>query len=124
MEYFCLQSESLWNNSDYDMAQVAIREIVELGLLKESEVKDAFVTRMPKALPIYDLKFQYNLDVIKQWVGLFANLQPIGRNGLHVYNTQDHSMMTAMLAVRNIQGGEFDCWKVDADAKYAPGSKG
>jgi protoporphyrinogen oxidase len=121
MEYYTLQSEGMWNASDFDVAQIAIREIVALGILKESEVKDAFVTRVPKVLPIYDLKFQHHLDVIKQWVGLFANLQPLGRNGLHSYSGQDHAMMTAMLAVRNIQGGEFDCWKVDADAKYAPG---
>ncbi len=77
----------------------------------------------PRAWPIYDLTYQHNLDVIKQWVGLFANLQPLGRNGLHSYNNQDHSMVTGMLAVRNIQGGEFDCWKVDADAKYPSSAK-
>jgi protoporphyrinogen oxidase len=123
MEYFCAQGDTMSNSTDYDLAQVAIREIVQLGIIKEAEVKDAFVARIPKAVPVYDLSFQQNLEVIKQWVGLFANLQPIGRNGLHSYNNQDHSMVTAMLAVRNIQGGEFDCWKVDADAKYPGSSK-
>jgi hypothetical protein len=60
--------------------------------------------------------------VIKEWVCLFANLQPVGRNGMHHYNNQDHSMMTAMLAVRNIQGGSYDCWKVNTDAEYHEGS--
>ncbi|HEX4139189.1 MAG TPA: hypothetical protein VHY09_02500, partial [Candidatus Methylacidiphilales bacterium] len=124
LEYFCVGSDNLWNSTDYDLAQLAIRDAVQLGLIKEAEVKDAFVVRTPKACPVYDLNYQQNLDVIKQWVGLFANLQPMGRNGLHSYNNQDHSMVTAMLAVRNIQGGEFDCWKVDADAKYPSGSKG
>ena len=124
LEYFCFEGDNLWNATDYDLAQLAIRDLTQLGLAKEAEVKDAFVVRMPKACPIYDLSYQYHLDVIKQWVGLFANLQPLGRNGLHSYNNQDHSMVTAMLAVRNIQGGEFDCWKVDAEAKYTGGSKG
>jgi protoporphyrinogen oxidase len=117
MSYFCGQSDNLWNATDYDLAQLAIREAAQLGLIQQSEIKDAFVARLPKAVPVYDLKFQYNLEVIKQWVGLFFNLQPIGRSGLHIYNNQDHAMVSAMLAVRNIQGGQFDCWKVDDDAK-------
>jgi protoporphyrinogen oxidase len=124
LEYFCRQSDNLWSATDYDLAQLAIREAVQLGLVQESEVKDAFVARLPKAAPVYDLAFQQHLDVIKQWVGLFFNLQPVGRNGLHSYSNQDQSMVTAMLAVRNIQGAEFDCWKVDADAKYPAGAKG
>ena len=123
LEYFCQQGDNLWSTTEYDLAQLAIREVVQLGLIKEGEVKDAFVVRTPKAAPVYDLTFQHHLDVIKQWIGLFANLQPIGRNGLHVANNQDHSMVTAMLAVRNIQGGEFDCWRVDSDAKYPGNSK-
>ena len=124
MEYFCQGSDNLWNSTDFDLAQLAIREAVQLGLVTKEEVKDAFVVRVPKACPVYDLSYQHHLEVIKQWIGLFANLQPMGRNGLHNYNYQDHSMVTAMLAVRNIQGAEFDCWKVDADAKYPAGSKG
>ena len=124
MEYYCAGSDSIWNATDYDLAQLGIRDAVQLGLIKESEVKDAFVVRTAKACPVCDLSYQQNLDVIKQWVGLFANLQPMGRNGLHNYNYQDHAMVTAMLAVRNIQGGEFDCWKVDADAKYPANAKG
>jgi protoporphyrinogen oxidase len=124
MEYFCRDGDNVWISTDYDLAQLAIREAVQLGLITQAEVKDAFVVRTPKALPLYDLNYQHNLEVIKQWVGLFANLQPIGRNGLHSCNYQDHSMVTAMLAVRNIQGAEFDCWKVNADAKYPETTKG
>jgi protoporphyrinogen oxidase len=124
MDYYCFQGDNTWNATDYDLAQLAIREVTQLGLVREAEVKDAFVVRTLKALPLYDLACQYHLEVIKQWISLFANLQPLGRNGLHVFNYQDHSMVTAMLAVRNIQGGEFDCWRVDADAKYPDSSKG
>jgi protoporphyrinogen oxidase len=118
MEYFCFEGDNLWNATDYDLAQLAIREAVQIGLVQPSEVKDAFVVRMPKAYPIYDQHYQEHLKVIKEWVSLFANLQPVGRNGMHQYNNQDHSMMTAMLAVRNIQGGEFDCWNVNSEAEY------
>jgi len=123
MEYFCFEGDNLWTTTDYDMAQLAIREAVQIGLVRASEVKDAFVVRMPKAFPIYDLQYQEHLNTIKGWVGLFYNLQPVGRNGLHNYNRQDHSMMTAMLAVRNIQGASYDCWKVNADAEYQEGVK-
>jgi protoporphyrinogen oxidase len=123
LEYFCSEGDTIWNATDYDLAQLAIRELGQLGLVREPEVKDAFVVRMPKAYPIYNQLYQQHLEVIKQWVGLFANLQPLGRNGLHCFNNQDHSMMTAMLAVKNVQGGSFDCWKVDADAKYPAGAK-
>jgi protoporphyrinogen oxidase len=124
LEYHCFEGDNLWTSTDFDLAQLAIRELVQLGLAKEAEIKDAYVVRMPKAFPVYDQDHQRNLDVIKQWVGLFANLQPVGRNGLHCDNMQDHSMMTAILAVRNIQGGSFDCWKVNSEAEYPEKMKG
>jgi hypothetical protein len=74
--------------------------------------------RMPKAYPIYDQHYQDHLKVIREWVCQFANLQPVGRNGMHHYNNQDHSMMTAMLAARNIMGAHYDCWKVNTEAEY------
>ena len=123
MEYFCSEGDNLWNATDFDLAQMAIREAVQIGLVQSSEIKDAFVVRMPKAFPIYDLKYKEHLKTIKAWVGLFANLQPLGRNGLHRDNYQDHSMMTAMLAVKNIQGADFDCWKVNNDAEYVKDSQ-
>ena len=121
MEYFCFEGDNLWNATDYDVAHLAIREAAQVGLIRTAEVKDAFVVRMPKAYPIYDLHYQDHLKVIKEWVGQFANLQPVGRNGMHYDNGQDHSMMTAMLAARNIQGGAYDCWKVTNDAEYPKG---
>jgi len=118
MEYFCFEGDNLWTATDYDLAQLAIREAVQIGLIRAGEVQDAFVVRMPKAYPIYDQAYQKHLKIIKEWVCQFANLQPVGRNGMHHYNNQDHSMMTAMLAARNIMGGSYDCWKVNTDAEY------
>jgi protoporphyrinogen oxidase len=117
-EYYCNEGDITWNGTDYDLAQLAIREVVQIGLVKEAEIKDAFVVRMPRALPVHTEATKQNLKTIRDWVSLFANLQPLGRNGLHCEANQDHAMMTAMLAVKNIQGGDFDCWKVTPDAQY------
>ena len=118
MEYFCFEGDGLWTASDHDLAQLAMKEAEQIGLIKREEVQDAFVVRMPKAYPIYDQDYQKHVETIRAWVSQFHNLQPVGRNGMHHYNNQDHSMMTAMLAAKNIQGGQFDCWKVNTEAEY------
>ena len=123
MEYFCFEGDNLWTATDFDLAQLAIREAIQIGLVDHAEIKDAFVIRMPKAAPIYDMHYQDHLKTIKAWVSLFFNLQPLGRNGMHRYGNQDFSMMTAWMAVRNIQGGDFDCWKVNTDAEYVQDPK-
>jgi protoporphyrinogen oxidase len=84
---------------------------------------DAFVVRMQKAYPIYDQTYQQHLTTIKEWVCQFGNLQPVGRNGMHHYNNQDHSMMTGLLAARNTRGANYDCWKVNTDAEYLESNK-
>jgi hypothetical protein len=82
-------------------------------------VVDGCVVRMPKAYPVYDDAYQRHLAVIRGWLKGFSNLELAGRNGMHKYNNQDHSMMTALLAARNILGlGSFDTWKVNTDAEY------
>ena len=74
---------------------------------------------MPKAYPVYDDEYQANLAIIRRWLKKLTNLELAGRNGMHKYNNQDHSMMTAFLAARNILGlGNFDTWKVNTDAEY------
>jgi protoporphyrinogen oxidase len=118
MEYFCFEGDGIWTATEHDLAQLAIREAAQIGLVREDEVKDAFVVRMPKAYPIYDQEYQKHITVIRAWVSQFHNLQPVGRNGMHHYNNQDHSMMTAMLAAKNIQGAHFDCWQVNTEAEY------
>jgi protoporphyrinogen oxidase len=118
MEYFCFEGDNLWTATDLDLAHLAMKEAAQIGLIKEDEVKDAFVVRMPKAYPIYDQDYREKVETIRKWVCQFANLQPVGRNGMHHYNNQDHSMMTAMLAAKNIQGAYFDCWKVNTEAEY------
>jgi protoporphyrinogen oxidase len=119
MEYFCFEGDDLWTRCDSDLLALGRREIEEIGLVAASEVIDGCVVRMPKAYPVYDDEYQRHLAVIRRWLALLTNLELAGRNGMHKYNNQDHSMMTALLAARNIMGmGRYDTWKVNTDAEY------
>ena len=119
LEYFCFEGDHLWESSDEDLLARARREIAKLGLADPSHVIDGKVVRVPKAYPVYDDKYQNALEQIRKFLQQVPNLQLIGRNGMHRYNNQDHSMLTGMLAARNILGqGHFDLWKVNADTDY------
>jgi hypothetical protein len=76
------------------------------------------VIRQPKAYPIYDGEYKEALEVIPTWIKSFENLQTVGRNGLHRYNNRDHSMLSAMLAARNILGEQHDVWNVNVERSY------
>jgi protoporphyrinogen oxidase len=124
LEYFCFAGDELWNMADEDLIALGRKEIDAIGLVKSSDVVDGCVVRMPKAYPVYDDVYQEHLTVIRNWLKQFSNLELAGRNGMHKYNNQDHSMMTALLAARNILGlGEFDTWNVNTDAEYHEESK-
>jgi protoporphyrinogen oxidase len=123
LEYFCFEGDDLWSRSDAELLELARREIDSIGLVSASEVSDGCVVRMPKAYPVYDDDFKSNLAIIRAWLANLANLELAGRNGMHKYNNQDHSMMTALLAARNFLGlGRFDPWKVNTDAEYHEGA--
>ncbi len=118
MEYFCFENDATWNTSDDELRALATREAAQIGLIREEEVSNAFVVRMLKAYPVYDHEYKEHVDVIREWLANLKNLQTVGRNGMHRYNNQDHSMMAAILAARNIDGGKYDPWKVNTDAEY------
>lgn len=119
LEYFCFEGDDLWTMPDADLIELGRREMDKMGLISASEVSDGCVVRMPKAYPVYDDAYQGHLAVIRGWLKHLPNLELAGRNGMHKYNNQDHSMMTAVLAARNILGlGQFDTWKVNTDAEY------
>jgi protoporphyrinogen oxidase len=119
LEYFCFEGDELWNMPDSQLLELGRREIDAIGLVAGSAVIDGCVVRMPKAYPVYDDEYQAHLGVIRRWLCKVGNLELAGRNGMHKYNNQDHSMMTALLAARNILGlGQFDTWKVNTDAEY------
>ncbi|TAG74169.1 MAG: NAD(P)/FAD-dependent oxidoreductase [Oscillatoriales cyanobacterium] len=98
MEYFCNEGEELWVMSDAELVELATRELVELGLAKAADVEDGVVLRQPKAYPVYDAEYRGHLRVLEGFLTGIENLQTIGRNGMHRYNNQDHSMLTGMLA--------------------------
>ncbi len=119
LEYFCFEGDDLWSRTDADLIGLGRREIEAIGLARSVDVVDGCVVRMPKAYPVYDDVYQDHLKVIRAWLKTLGNLELAGRNGMHKYNNQDHSMMTALLAARNILGlGRFDTWKVNTDAHY------
>ena len=119
LEYFCFEGDDLWTMSDADLLALGRREIDAMGLVPADLVVDGCVVRMPKAYPVYDDEYRNHLEVIRGWLSNFGNLELAGRNGMHKYNNQDHSMMTALLAARNILGhGRYDTWKVNTDAEY------
>lgn len=118
MEYFCQACDEMWSTEDSVLIEQAAAELEHLGLAKGSAVVDGTVIRQPKAYPVYDGDYQDALTVIRGWLAKFPNLQVVGRNGMHRYNNQDHSMLTAMLAADNILGGEHDLWAVNVEKEY------
>ena len=118
MEYFCNEGEELWEMSDAELVALATRELVELGLAKAADVEDGVVLRQPKAYPVYDAEYRGHLRVLEGFLKGIENLQTIGRNGMHRYNNQDHSMLTGMLAVRNLLGEKHDLWDVNTERSY------
>ena len=119
MEYFCSQGDKTWAFSDKELIHIASQEIVDLGLLSNiNKIEDATVIRQLKAYPVYDEEYRHNLQIIRNYLETFDNLQTVGRNGMHRYNNQDHSMLTGLLAARNILGGKNDLWNVNTERSY------
>lgn len=118
LEYFCFEGDELWRSSDEDLIALARKEVVALGLAEASAIVDGAVVRMPKAYPVYNDTYKQGLAAVREFLGMVPNLQLVGRNGMHQYNNQDHSMLTAVLAARNIAGDEYDLWAVNVDADY------
>jgi protoporphyrinogen oxidase len=118
MEYFCFKGDGLWSSSDPDLIALASAEIERLGLAKRADVFDGQVVRVPKAYPIYDSTYRAHLDRVREFIDPISNLHTVGRNGMHKYNNQDHSMLTAMMAVDNMLGASHDIWAVNTDFEY------
>jgi protoporphyrinogen oxidase len=118
MEYFCFEGDGLWQSSDADLIALATKEIGALGLADPNLVTDGAVVRMPKAYPIYDAEYSDHLTKIREHIDPISNLHPVGRNGMHKYNNQDHSMLTSMMTVWNMEGASHDIWAVNTDYEY------
>ena len=120
LEYFCNESDSLWRMADLDLIRLATKEMTQMGFIEKSDVIDANVVRMPKSYPAYFGTYS-RFDELKLFLDKFENLFLLGRNGMHKYNNQDHSMLTAMTAVDNIVSGRIDksnIWNVNTEEEY------
>jgi protoporphyrinogen oxidase/predicted dehydrogenase len=119
VEYFCFQGDDIWEMSDKDAVELATQELSRIGLIDPSKVIDGVKVLVPRAYPMYDAHFEEAVATIRTYLGRFENLQTCGRNGLHRYNNQDHSMWTAILAALNIlDGADHDVWSVNTEAEY------
>jgi protoporphyrinogen oxidase len=120
LEYFRNEGDEMWRMSDPDLIEKGTREMHSLGLIKDpTRVEAGYVVRVPKAYPVYDDQYQDNVEIMRKWLAAATpNVFPCGRNGMHKYNNQDHSMLTAMLSVENILGAEHDVWSVNVEAEY------
>ena len=122
LEFFVNEGDSMWTKPDEDLIEQAKRELEHLGLGVAAKVEAGYVVRMPKAYPVYDEHYVRNVDVMRAWIAENCpNVYPVGRNGMHRYNNQDHSMLTAMTAVDNIVAGRRDkenIWSVNTEQAY------
>ncbi|WP_346289924.1 NAD(P)/FAD-dependent oxidoreductase [Sphaerothrix gracilis] len=119
MEYFCSEGDDLWEMADEGLIKLASQEVVNLGLVDGIDrIKDGVVIRQYKAYPVYDGEYRQHLKVLQDYLSTFENLQTVGRNGMHRYNNQDHSMLTGILAARNILGENHDLWEVNTERSY------
>ncbi len=118
LEYFCFEGDGLWDAKDEELIALATKELADLDLAGNAKVEDGCVIRMPKAYPIYDSVYREHLDGVREFIDPIRNLHTVGRNGMHKYNNQDHSMLTAMMTVWNMAGAKHDIWAVNTDFEY------
>src|SRR5581483_9440929 len=120
LEYFCNEGDDLWRRSDTELAELAVAELAKMDIIEPSDVRDHVVIRVPKTYPVYFGSYD-RFDVIRQFTDGFSNLFLVGRNGMHRYNNQDHSMLTAMTVVENIRDGvaaKENIWAVNTEEEY------
>jgi protoporphyrinogen oxidase len=120
MEYFCNKGDEFWEQSDETIRITAIEELCKIGLAQKSDVLDATVLRMEKTYPAYFGTYN-RFDELRNYIDTFENLFLVGRNGMHKYNNSDHSMLTAMVAVDNIEKGittKTNIWSINTEQEY------
>jgi len=120
MEYFVNEGDKLWKKPKDKMKDFAVAELAKIGIIDPADVLDGVVIHMKKTYPAYFGTYD-QLDTVRDYVDSYQNLYLIGRNGQHRYNNQDHSMLTAMLAVENIIAGRHgrkNIWNVNAESEY------
>ena len=120
LEYFCYETDPLWAMPDEELKKFAAKELEKIGILKTAEVLDAHVVRVPKTYPAYFGTYN-RFSELREFTDSFENLFLVGRNGMHKYNNQDHSMLTAMAVVDGIAAGGVDkssLWEINTEQEY------
>ena len=120
LEYFCNKGDALWDKSDEELKNLGMKELVKLGLIEEEKVLDGTVIRMEKTYPVYRGAYK-EFDKLRSFLDPISNLFLIGRNGMHKYNNQDHSMLTAIQAVDNIIHNvtfKENIWEINTEMEY------
>jgi protoporphyrinogen oxidase len=125
LEYFCHEGDGLWSMRDSSFLDFASRELETIGMIDRRDVLDGTLLRVPKAYPAYFGAYAH-FDAVRSHLDSFENLYPVGRNGMHRYNNQDHSMLAARAAVSCIQGGtgKADIWRINTEGDYHEGGVG
>jgi protoporphyrinogen oxidase len=119
VEYFCFRGDEIWSLDEERAVELATDELARIGLIDPAQVTGGHVIRVRRAYPMYDSGYREAVDVIRDYLDRFENLQPCGRNGLHRYNNQDHSMWTGILGTLNLlDGGQRDVWSVNLEEEY------
>lgn len=120
LEYFCNEGDNLWSMKDEDFIRFAIDELHSIDIIDRNDVIDSTIIRMPKTYPAYFGAYS-QFGKIREFTDGFPNLFLIGRNGMHKYNNQDHSMLTAITAVDNIVRGmtsKENIWNINTEEEY------
>ncbi len=120
LEYFCFEDDAMWRKSDEELLRLGEEELDKIGIIDSSAVIDGTVLRMQKTYPAYFGTYD-RFSELREYIDGFENLYLVGRNGMHKYNNQDHSMLTAMVAVDNLASqspGKANIWAVNTEQEY------
>ena len=120
LEYFCTEGDEFWNMADQDMFNMAAEEVSKIQICKREKIGDYVIVRVPKAYPVYDMDYPKHLKTIRDYLDGIQNLQPIGRYGMFKYNNMDHSILTGLMAAKNILADSKvnDIWNINTDDEY------
>ena len=118
LEYFCTENDDFWNQSEERLIAIAIEELKKLNIVDEHAILDALVFKIPHAYPVYYTGYREPLGTVKRYLATFRNLQTVGRGGMYQYSHMYHSILTGLMAARNILGSSFDIWQLNVDKDY------
>lgn len=118
LEYFCTENDNFWNQPQERLIAIAIEELKKLNIVDEQAILDALVFKIPYAYPVYYRGYREPLETVKRYLATFANLQTVGRGGMYQYSHMYHSILTGLMAARNILGSSFDIWQLSVDGHH------